>query len=53
MISDMDIQSHRKGLKIRFIRQECLYKINPFYNDIMKDKKVLNHLKKKYNITYN
>lgn len=26
---------------------------NPFYNDIVNDKKILNHLKKKYNITYN
>ena len=26
---------------------------NPFYDEIMKDKKILNHFKKKYNITYN
>lgn len=26
---------------------------NPFYNEIKNDKKILNHLKKKYNITYN
>ena len=25
---------------------------NPFYEEIKKDKKILNHLKKKYNITY-
>ena len=26
---------------------------NPFYKEIVNDKKILNHLKKKYNITYN
>lgn len=26
---------------------------NPFYNEIKNDKKILNHLKKKYSITYN
>lgn len=26
---------------------------NPFYDEIVKDKKLLNHLKKNYNITYN
>lgn len=26
---------------------------NPFYNEIKSDKKIINHLKKKYNITYN
>jgi site-specific DNA-methyltransferase (adenine-specific) len=26
---------------------------NPFYKEIIKDNKILNHLKKKYNITYN
>ncbi len=26
---------------------------NPFYEEIINDKKILNHLKKKYNITYN